>query len=75
MKNAWCVLFYETVDGKCPLQEFIDSRNKENQAKLLSVIDYLEKQGPNLPRPYADLYPQKILRKLLCLEQISLIGI
>ena len=55
MKNAWCVIYYETLDGKCPVREFIDSRNKENQAKILSVIDYLEERGPNLPRPYADL--------------------
>jgi hypothetical protein len=55
MKNAWCVLYYETLDGKCPVREFIDSRNKENQAKILSLIDYLEEHGPNLPRPYADI--------------------
>jgi hypothetical protein len=35
--------------------KFIRSRNKENQAKILSMIDYLEVHGPNLPRPYADL--------------------
>jgi len=55
MKNAWCVFYYETLDGKCPAQEFIDSRDKENQAKILSLISYLEEHGPNLPRPYADL--------------------
>jgi hypothetical protein len=49
------VIYYETVDGKCPVRDFIESRNKENQAKILSVIDYLEQHGPNIPRPYADL--------------------
>ena len=48
------VIYYETKDGKCPVQEFIDSRNQENQIKILNVIDYLEEHGPNLPRPYAD---------------------
>jgi hypothetical protein len=55
MKNAWCVIYYETVDGKCPVRDFINSRNKENQTKILSMINYLEEHGPHLPRPYADL--------------------
>jgi hypothetical protein len=37
------------------MHKLIDSRNKENQAKILSLIGYLEEHGPNLPRPYADL--------------------
>ena len=54
-KNQWRVIYYETKDGKCPVQEFIDSRSKKNQAKILSLISVLEEKGPNLPRPYADI--------------------
>ena len=51
----WHVIYYETVDGSCPISEFIESREMRNQAKLLSMISLLEERGPNLPRPYADL--------------------
>lgn len=51
----WHVLYYESEDGKCPVMEFIESRNQRNQAKILAVIAALEERGPNLPRPYADL--------------------
>ena len=55
MERKWHVLYYETEDGSCPVQEFIDSRKESNQAKILSWISLLEDRGPNLPRPYADL--------------------
>lgn len=54
-KRKWNVLYYESSEGKCPTMDFIDSRNKRNQAKLLSFISLLQEYGPNLPRPYADL--------------------
>ncbi len=50
----WHVLYYETEGGKCPVKEFIVSRNQGNRAKILAVIEALEQRGPNLPRPYAD---------------------
>jgi hypothetical protein len=51
----WHVLYYESVDGKCPVKEFIDSVSERNQAKTLALFAALEERGPNLPRPYADL--------------------
>lgn len=54
MSIKYKVIYYETVDGQCPVQEFIDSRKISNQAKILSIIAELENKGPNLPRPYAD---------------------
>ena len=55
MKRKWHILYYETEDGLCPVQEFIDSRKERDQAKILSWISLLADQGPSLPRPYADL--------------------
>jgi hypothetical protein len=55
VKPVWHVLYYESTDGKCPVKEFIDSRNQRNQAKILAAIAALEERGPNLPRPYADI--------------------
>jgi len=51
----WRVLYYETPEGKCPVQEFIDSRKGRDQAKILALIANLQDRGPTLPRPYADL--------------------
>jgi len=72
MKNKWTVIYYETPDKQCPIEEFIDSRSKKNQAKLLAMISYLEELGPNLPRPYSDLLVDGIheLRIKLSGEQI-----
>jgi len=54
------VLYYETLNGKCPIQEFIEYQNKRNQAKILSFFSILEERGPTLPRPYADLLEEGI---------------
>jgi len=51
----WRVLYYETPEGKCPAQEFIDSRKGRDQAKIFALISNLQERGPTLPRPYADL--------------------
>ena len=55
MNSKWEIVYYETATGECFVSDFIDSRSKRNQAKILSMFYYLEEQGPNLPRPYADL--------------------
>jgi len=68
MEHRWYVLYYETVDGKCPVMEFIDFRSKRNQAKILSLISYLEEMGPNLPRPYADFLSEGIHELLIKLS-------
>lgn len=36
--------FYETEDGKCPLEEYLDSLEPKLLAKTLRTIDLLEKQ-------------------------------
>lgn len=54
MNEKWTVVYYESSDRKCPVIDFIDSRSKRNQAKILSLISFLEEKGPILPRPYAD---------------------
>ncbi len=54
MEN-WKVLLYETENQQCPVQDFIDAQSNLNQAKILSIIEQLQNQGPILPRPYADL--------------------
>jgi len=53
--SKWRVLYYTDENDTCPVQDFIDSRDMKNQAKILSFIEILEEKGPNLPRPYADI--------------------
>lgn len=54
MKKKWKVIYYKNSDGTIPVKEFIDKRSIENKQKILSIIDYLQELGVNLPRPYAD---------------------
>lgn len=74
MNPPWCIVFYETKDGRCPVQEFIDSRKEREQAKIVSWISQLKKEGPNLPRPYADFLAEGIheLRIKLSGEQVRI---
>jgi hypothetical protein len=75
MNDKWTVIYYETTEGKCPVTDFIDSRSKRNQAKVLSLISFLEENGPTLPRPYADLLEDGIheLRIKLSGDQIRVL--
>lgn len=45
--------FYDTEDGTCPIQEFLDSLNSKLLAKRLRTIDLLEANGPLLREPYS----------------------
>jgi phage-related protein len=54
MKKKCKVLYYSSANGECPVKEFINSRNINNQQKITAMIDYLQEIGVNLPRPYAD---------------------
>ena len=54
------VLFYETTQGHCPAEDFLDSLPVKVRAKLSKWIEKLEEHGPDLPRPYADVVRGKI---------------
>ena len=47
------ITFYDTEDGKCPVQEFMDSLAPKLLAKTLRTIDLLETNGPRLREPYS----------------------
>ena len=51
MPQPWHIVYYESIDGQCPIREFIDARSEREQAKLLSWIELLADRGPDLPRP------------------------
>ena len=54
------VLFYEAADGGCLTQEFLDGLAPKVRGKVAKWLELLEQEGPNLPRPYADVIRGKI---------------
>ena len=57
---GWKIIYYETKDGGCPVEDFINSKSINNKAKIFSLLTILEEKGPNLPRPYADFLKEGI---------------
>ena len=47
------IILYDTEDGRCPVQELLDSLEPELLAKTLRTIDLLEMNGPLLREPYS----------------------
>jgi phage-related protein len=54
------IVFYTTERGNSPLDEFLDGLDKKSRAKVAAYLSFLEEQGPNLKRPYADIVRGKI---------------
>ncbi len=64
MKN-WKIIYYETKNGECPVEDFISSKSIKNRAKILGLLSFLEEEGPNLTRPYADFLKRFDEKKIL----------
>jgi phage-related protein len=54
------VEFYSNRKGRCFTIEFLNGVNVKIRAKIVKWIEKLENEGPNLPRPYADIIRGKI---------------
>ena len=54
------VEFYKYRKGRCFATEFLNDLQTKIRAKVVKWIEKLEKEGPNLPRPYADIVRGKI---------------
>ncbi|MBI4064174.1 MAG: type II toxin-antitoxin system RelE/ParE family toxin [Elusimicrobia bacterium] len=52
--------YYITPEGESFIDEFFEEINETHQGKILRWFGYLKEQGPNLPRPYADVLEGKI---------------
>ena len=59
-ESEYEVIFHERPSGQCPMDEFLDSLPSKVRAKLMRWIEKLESEGPDLPRPYADIVREKI---------------
>ena len=54
------VVFYETVKGSRPVEEFILAQNVKMQAKIFQSLTLLEEQGNNLREPNSKLLSEGI---------------
>ena len=45
--------FYETYDGRVPVEEFLDSLDNKMSAKLVGMLELLEEKGQSLREPYS----------------------
>ncbi len=49
------VEFYVSLRGESFIDEFLDGVPEKHRGKVLQWMDQLQRLGPNLPRPYADV--------------------
>ena len=47
------VIFYETLDEECPIEEFLNSFDKKMRAKIIGMLEILEERGNTLREPYS----------------------
>jgi DNA-binding XRE family transcriptional regulator len=52
--------FYKDRKERCFTTEFLNELQTKVRVKVVKWIEKLEKEGPNLPRPYADIIRGKI---------------
>lgn len=52
-KAEFDVMLYETSNGDCPVQDFLDSLDDKMAAKMYGMIKLLEEYGPALRMPYS----------------------
>ena len=52
--------FYRDHRGRCQVIDFLGRLQIRERAKVTKWIEMLERQGPDLPRPYADIIKGKI---------------
>ena len=48
------VEFYETEQGECPVEDFINEQETKMQAKIYRMLDLLEERGNELRMPYSE---------------------
>lgn len=52
----WIIEYYDTPDGACPIQEFLDSLNRKKELPyVVREINLLSEFGYKLRRPHCDM--------------------
>ena len=60
MTPPWTVEFYESEDGGCPVQDFLEGLDRPRRAKVVAIIALLAERGPTLRFPYSSRLRGKI---------------
>ena len=60
------ILMYDTEDGRCPVQEFLDSLDCKLRMKTVRTIELLEHNGTLLREPYSKSIGEGILELRVC---------
>lgn len=47
------VVFYEKVNGECPVEEFMSSLDMKMRSKMVGMLELLEEHGNQLREPYS----------------------
>lgn len=50
---SWSIEYYQSGNGRYPVEEFINSLEKKSQARIARTLDLLEEFGIDLGMPYA----------------------
>lgn len=71
---SWNVIYFQSVRGESYVKEFINIQNSFIKAKIIGMVDFLEKYGPFLNGKYTkklrkDLFELRITGK----EQIRIL--
>ncbi|MGH7594705.1 MAG: type II toxin-antitoxin system RelE/ParE family toxin [bacterium] len=73
---SYSIIYYETVDGDCPVRKFIEEFDliRERPA-IYARLALLEEHGPQLKRPYVDFLRDKIyeLRFKISKKQVRIL--
>ncbi len=52
--SAFSIDFYETLNGDCPVEDFIKSQNVKMRAKIYRTLELLEERGNFLRMPHSE---------------------
>lgn len=52
-EKSFMVEFYETEDGKKPVEDFLDLLDNKTASKMLGLMELLEEKGDGLRMPYS----------------------
>jgi phage-related protein len=59
-QRLWKTIYYEKPNGRCPVVDFLSSRNAEENVYIENEIERLEQYGDKHGRPYIGYLRDKI---------------
>lgn len=60
MNRKWSVEFYQTENGECPVEDFLDTLPTKDEAKVMRTIALLREFGTSLREPHCSYLEEGI---------------